>query len=128
MLLGATALVALSVVPSSGAAVRWFLSPHAGLDQVGCEVASKRPRLGTYAECQTARPQRAMTLHANGVSHICRGLQCVGNSPTNATVLAYGHSVRVGPFRCTSLRAGIRCVVTASGHGFLIGPSAFKRF
>jgi len=36
--------------------------------------------------------------------------------------------VQVGPFRCTSLRSGIRCVVSASGHGFLIGASVFKRF
>ena len=69
-----------------------------------------------------------MLLHANGVTKLCRGLQCVGNSPTNATLLGFGRSVQVGPFRCTSLRSGIRCVVSASGHGFLIGASVFKRF
>lgn len=69
-----------------------------------------------------------MTLHANGATRICRGLRCVGNSPENATILGYGRSVHVGPFLCTSLRSGIRCVVALSGHGFLIGPSVFKRF
>jgi hypothetical protein len=69
-----------------------------------------------------------MTLHATGTTSVCRGLRCVGNSPENATVLAYGKSVRVGPFLCTSLHSGVRCAVAASGHGFLIGPKVFKSF
>jgi hypothetical protein len=105
--------------------VRWFGSTGSG---VWCEVASKRPQLGTYAACGTAQPQRSVTLLANSTTRVCRGLVCVGNAPTTATHLRYGGSVAVGPFRCTSLQSGIRCLVVSSGHGFLIGKRVLKRF
>jgi hypothetical protein len=37
--------------------------------------------------------------------------------------LQYGKSVTIGRFRCTSAVAGLSCVVTKTGKGFLIGPA-----
>jgi hypothetical protein len=53
---------------------------------------------------------------------------CLGNEPNDAFTLRYGRSVRLGPFRCTSLRVGMRCVFVRTGHGFLISRESLKRF
>jgi hypothetical protein len=69
----------------------------------------------------------SVTLHPNGRLDLCHGVKCLGNGPVNATMLAYGRSVTVGPFRCTSLRIGMRCVVRSTGHGFLLSRAGVKR-
>jgi hypothetical protein len=61
-----------------------------------------------------------VTLNAYGEVSTCSGTQCLGNPPQNAKRLKVGASVRVGPFRCLSLRTAMRCVVVSSGHGFSI--------
>jgi hypothetical protein len=66
-------------------------------------------------------------MHANGRLDQCRGVRCLGNGPDNATTLAYGRSLVVGPFRCTSLTTGMRCVVRTSGHGFLLSRAGVAR-
>jgi hypothetical protein len=111
---------------AAGATVQWFHSPSGNIE---CEVASQRPHVPpphTYAYCQTFQPLRSVTLSASGRTHVCPG--CVGNGPENAFTLRYGRSVQVGPFRCTSLKIGMRCAVPRSGHGFLISRDALKRF
>jgi hypothetical protein len=110
---------------ASLAAVRFFHSPSGN---ISCEVASNRATLGTYAFCQTVDEPRNVTLHADGSMKICNGVGCLGDAPEGATTLAYGTSVRVGPFRCTSLTSGMRCVAAPSGHGFLISRGAIRRF
>jgi hypothetical protein len=66
-------------------------------------------------------------MHADARLALCNGVHCLGNGPTNATMLAYGRSVVVGPFRCTSLTSGMRCVVRSSGHGFVLSRAGVKR-
>jgi uncharacterized protein DUF6636 len=107
------------------AAVSWFHSPSGN---ISCEVASKRGALGTYASCQTVNAPRSVLLHSDGSMKVCNGMGCLGNGPTSAFTLGYGKSVVVGPFKCTSLTSGMRCVVVRSGHGFLLSRSALKRF
>jgi hypothetical protein len=137
--LAATALVfsastqAMTSTESTGsgqsqASVRWFRSPSGNIE---CQVEFLRRvggRLNTEAMCQTFEPIRSVTLYRGGRIRVCRGLGCVGNGPENAFTLRYGHSMRLGLFRCTSLRMGMRCVVVGSGHGFLISREALKRF
>jgi hypothetical protein len=65
-------------------------------------------------------------LHVNGRLDQCRGVRCLSNGPTNATTLGYGASVVVWPFRCTSLRTGMRCV-RIHGHGFLLSRAGVTR-
>jgi hypothetical protein len=106
-------------------AVRWFHAPSGNIE---CEVASHDVR-GTYAHCQTFRPLQTARLAAGGRTAVCVRRSCpVGNGPENATTLPYGHSLRVGIFRCTSAVTGIRCVVTANGHGFRIARDGVRTF
>jgi hypothetical protein len=110
---------------ASTSTVRWFHSPSRNIE---CEVASHDFR-GTYADCQTFKPLQIARLGANGHTSICANRACpVGNGPENATTLAYGHSLRVGIFRCTSSVAGVRCMVIASGHGFRIAREGVTTF
>ena len=58
---------------------------------------------------------------------ICHGQKCVGNPPEDARTLRYGHSISVGPFRCTALRRGVHCVVKKLGYGFLLSAHHVTR-
>lgn len=75
--------------------------------------------LSSVRSIAEARRAIAVRLQASGRIKVCHGLGCVANGPEN-TLLRYGHSIFLGPFRCTSLRTGVRCVVTKLGHGFLL--------
>jgi hypothetical protein len=109
-------------VPEDSTAM-WFSSPSGNIQ---CEVSSGKP-LGVYAYCQTFQPERSVTMHADGRSSVCSG-GCAGNGPTDAFVLAYGTSERLGPFVCTSQTTGVRCVVSGTGRGFQISRQNIKRF
>jgi hypothetical protein len=102
---------------------RWFHSPSGNIQ---CEVASNGGT-GAHAYCQTFSPARSAQLTANGALRVCRGVACLGNGPTTSTRLAYGSSIRVGPFACTSLTAGVRCIVVSSRRGFTISRGGIKQ-
>ena len=123
----AIALAAMIVAApeASTRTVRGFHSPSGNIE---CEVASHDVR-GTYAYCQTFKPLQTANLSANGHTSICAHGPCsVGNGPEYATDLPYGHSLRIGVFRCTSTVAGVRCVAVASGHGFRIAREGVTTF
>jgi hypothetical protein len=120
----AAGLVLAGSAAAQSNVVRWFHSPSGN---IGCEVASGDVR-GTYAFCQTAVPPQTVELKANGRSVVCHRACNIGNGPVNALNLAYGHSLRVGIFRCSSAVSGVRCVVIASGHGFTIARAGVKTF
>jgi hypothetical protein len=46
----------------------------------------------------------------------------------HARVLRYGHSLKVGPFTCTSRRSGLTCKSRVSRHGFKLSKQRQKRF
>jgi hypothetical protein len=54
---------------------------------------------------------------------------CVSDSvfDPSARVLAYGHTLRLGAFRCTSRSTGMRCS-NADAHGFVLSRSAYRFF
>jgi hypothetical protein len=122
--LSTLALALAGPASSAESTVRWFYSPSGN---IGCEVAAADVR-GTYAYCQTTHPPRSVKLRANGRSHVCRGTGCIGNGPENAFKLGYGRSVKVGPFRCTSRRIGMTCLVVRSGHGFELSRERVRTF
>jgi hypothetical protein len=124
LVLIALAIVAGASASSSAARARWFHSPS---KNISCELGVSRPLLGTYAFCATLHPPRCVTLKANGQTRAPQNC-LLGNEPENTFTLRYGRSVRLGPFRCTSRRAGMRCVIVRSGHGFLISRERLKRF
>ena len=63
-------------------------------------------------------------LAAGGELDVCRSTVrgdaggCLTPGTIKAPTVRAGRSVTVGPFRCTVVAAGVRCVVTASGKGF----------
>jgi hypothetical protein len=106
-------------VPAAAtAAAKFFHSPSKNIQ---CEVRSA----GAY--CQTFTPLRSVKLTPAGTFKVCKGASCVGDGPTDAFTLSYGHSVSVGAFRCTSLASGMKCVVTRLGHGFMISRAGVAR-
>jgi hypothetical protein len=84
-------------------------------DGVHCQSERSRPYLAQVAEIQP-----------NGSVTFCSTRQpsanaCdLGNAGERASTLAFGRHVTVGAFRCTMLRAGVRCTLLAGGKGFLL--------
>lgn len=119
------AALALGAVPAPAqAAVAWFRSPSGN---IGCEVGWRRAGIGTYAYCQTGVPARSVRMNRVGTYRVCTGRACLGNPPKGVRTLAFGRSIRVGGFRCTSRRNGITCVVRATGRGFRIACQGVVR-
>jgi hypothetical protein len=108
---------------TASATVRFFHSPSGNIE---CQV-SAHDRVGTAAYCQTFTPARSVTLGPGGKLKRCRGGKCLGNGPENATTLRYGHSVTVGPFRCTSRTRGMWCVLRSTRHGFELSRRGIRR-
>jgi hypothetical protein len=119
-------LLLLAVASSAnGAAKRsFFLSPS---HNISCELHWKDGSLGSFAYCQTRSPGRSATLRSNGTLKTCTRSKCIGDPPTDAKVLAYGHSRTIGGFRCTSRRSGMTCVRTSTHKGFRIAISGVRK-
>jgi hypothetical protein len=79
------------------------------------------------ALCEDLGPGRVahVTLNVEGEVITCasRSLattKCpLGNAGERTPTFARGHRITIGRFRCEVLRAGVRCVVLATGKGFL---------
>ena len=52
----------------------------------------------------------------------------VTGAPDTLTVLEYGTATGVGPFRCESSEAGVRCENTETGSGFTLAREAAEVF
>ena len=92
-----------------------------------CEMDSGMRTIGTSVYCQTAPHYESVILRPSGKLTICHGVKCIGNPPEGVPTLTYGAWLDGGPFRCTSLKAGVKCVVRKTGKGFLISPTTIKR-
>jgi hypothetical protein len=85
----------------------------------------------TEAFCESFRPGRESKAAVNGrgkvsicASKNTRADRCgLGNAGENTPTFGKGRKVTVGAFRCAVERRGVRCVVIASGKGFLFNPS-----
>jgi hypothetical protein len=115
----------LAAAPGVGAAgiQHFFFAPG---NTTSCELDSQMPKVGTAAYCQTFPHAESVTMNAAGKLKICHGVQCIGNPPDQVPTLVYGAWIDAGPFRCTSTRAGMKCVVRRTGHGFLVSPTAIR--
>ena len=92
--------------------------------------------LGREVVCQSRVPPQKVTMDHTGRVTICRdptpsntSNECGIGDPGEGKipVLAYGRHLTVGRFRCDSLVTGVRCVVTATGKGFLINRDGVRR-
>jgi hypothetical protein len=88
----------------------------------------------TEALCEhvSGRSQSKATLSADGSVVLCRthsitSNRCnLGNAGEGSPTYAVGKTVTVGRFGCTVQAAGVRCIVTASGKGFLLGKRQLR--
>lgn len=110
--------------PAAAGEQHFFFAPGV---TTSCEVDVGMPKLGTTAYCQTYPHSASVVLHPTGKLKICHGIRCIGNPPDGVPTLTYGAWLDYGPFRCTSLKSGVKCVVRHSGRGFLISPTSIKR-
>jgi hypothetical protein len=130
IVLAAFALAVGSAYASSGSQ-RFFFTR--GPNGASCEIDVAVRGLPAQAWCVVGPPhvQAAkavgVTLTASGDLKTCHGVRCLGNAPEKTPTLSYGRSTTLGPFRCTSLRAGVRCVVTHRGRGFVLSAHGIKR-
>jgi hypothetical protein len=103
------------------ATITEFYSPS---KNISCEIDNN---VGTSATtgalCLTISPPKSVTLKTDGTLAECTGVNCLSNAGTNTPTLAYGQSITLGPFTCTSSTAGMKCTL-ASGDGFLISSAA----
>ena len=116
-------LIAASAPAVSQAAVTWIQSPSGNL---GCEVADRYAGI-TRIYCQSWNKPHTVRMGLKGGLRMCRGTRCLGNPPPDMRKLPYGRTVTVGRFRCTSLRAGIRCHVRSTGWGFLVDREGVRK-
>jgi hypothetical protein len=94
----------------------------------GCEMGGGGVDCETYS---TAISQK-VRLNGRGAVRFCSehgtdnrcGLGNFGELTVNHRV---GQQVKVGPFRCRVLRAGVQCTVIATGKGFLINKTKTVR-
>jgi hypothetical protein len=104
---------------------------------VTCGLADTADHVGITCFSVRSRPslliQRA-TLGAKGRAKLCRsrglrGSGCgLGNSGEDPVpTYKYGTDLTVGRFRCRVLRSGVRCVVAATGKGFVINRTRARR-
>jgi hypothetical protein len=121
------AVVAFIALACAGTAVageqHFFFAPGV---TTSCELDLAMPQIGTTAYCQTYPHTESVALDANGKVTVCHGVKCIGNPPDGVPALAYGASLDNGPIRCTSLKAGVKCVIRKTGRGFLISPTAIR--
>lgn len=123
-------LIAYGAVAVSKKSVTYarFLTPSGN---IACEMADTGTSQASVG-CIIQKPPAIAQLDARGVVKLCQhqGLKCAGNlgepqSPPRK--LAYGHSIQVGRFRCTSALTGVTCLVTATGKGFFISKQSVRR-
>jgi len=121
---------AVAQTHASAGLQRVFFTP--GLNAASCEIDVGLPALPTSVWCVEelkvpVNKAIGVTLTRKGHLKICRGEKCVGNPATNTPTLRYGRVLSLGPFRCTSLRAGVRCLVKATRQGFLLSAHRVER-
>jgi hypothetical protein len=83
----------------------------------------------TEALCEhlSNRSQSKATLSANGSVTLCRthsitSNRCeLGNAAVTSPTYPIGKTVTIGRFTCTVQTNGVRCLLTASGKGFVLG-------
>jgi uncharacterized protein DUF6636 len=118
----ALALALLVVAAPALARERDFQTPS---KRIRCAAFSSGGP-GAFVRCDLSfLNDRAALLRARGRGRIVRVTDAV--SSTDAPVLRYGHSLRFGPFRCTSRTSGLTCRSRA-GHGFFVSRERRRTF
>ncbi len=120
----------LAVQPASGRAVEGtaeFLVRAGHTKSVGCGMYDESP-LNPSVVCQrvTRHYQSKATLRPDGSVVLCRShsidsKRCgLGNAGVFIPAYGPGKEVRAGRFSCRVIAGGARCIVTATGRGFIL--------
>ena len=114
--------------PTSGTYARFYTPSR----NIACEMSDNGTAQAAIG-CIMQKPPALASLKVNGVATICQhqALKCTGNLGDDPSLpapreLAYGSSVTVGRFRCTSASTGVTCIVTATGKGFFISRQSVR--
>ncbi len=118
LLAALVALACASPLAQAAPRQRFFLSPS---HNISCEIDVGQVGIPEQAYCQTMQPLASATLTATGKVRACHGTRCIGNPPERDPTLAYGRSVSLGQFRCTSRVSGVTC--SGRTGGFTISRS-----
>lgn len=131
----AAALIACIAAASAGAAANEaeFYARTGTGSTLSCAIYDGYAG-STAAFCEyVSKPTQAKaTLTAGGSVVLCRthsitSNRCgLGNAGENSPTYKVGKTVTVGPFACTVGASGVRCVVTATGKGFLLGAKKME--
>lgn len=129
------AMVATAWPSAAGAArnAAEFYARTAGGKTVSCAIYDGYAgSTETLCEFVSRHTQAKATLGADGSVLLCRthsvtSNRCnLGNAGEGSPTYGVGKTVTVGRFACTVRAAGVRCVVRASGKGFLLGPKRLR--
>jgi hypothetical protein len=114
--------------PTSGTYARFYTPSR----NIACEMSDNDTAQAGIG-CIMQKPPALASLKVSGLATICQhqALKCTGNLGDNPSLpapreLAYGSSVTVGRFRCTSASTGVTCVVIATGKGFFISRQSVR--
>jgi hypothetical protein len=90
-------------------------------------ICGAPPRSSLVVNCQERGTARYFDVNLYVGGSVRRGNG--GGDPGESYVrtIPYGHSVSWTAARCTSLKTGMRCVLTRTGHGFLINLAGIHR-
>ncbi|HEV7845067.1 MAG TPA: DUF6636 domain-containing protein [Thermoleophilaceae bacterium] len=130
-LLAVTVVVAALAAASPASAAVFFHSPS---NNIRCVIqATQLARCDITERDWTPPPKPASCPGdwANGlqVGRHGRGrFTCVTDAVDGGKALPYGESIERGRFRCTSRRAGMRCVNKRTHHGFGLSRQRARRF
>jgi hypothetical protein len=132
------ALVAWLAVAPAGAgaaqgAAEFYARGPSGTATVSCAIYDGYAgQSEALCEHISGHAESKATLSADGSVVLCRGHsiesnRCgLGNVGENAPTYRVGKTVTVGRFACAVQAAGVRCTVTATGKGFLLGTRRLR--
>jgi hypothetical protein len=116
---GLAVALLVALVPASSTATTTFIQSPS--HNIACQLDSHSGAL-----CTVLSLQRQASVSQRG--HV-RVFAQNSNPPSGGVrTLRYGHSIRLGKVRCTSLRRGMRCTQVRRHHGFIAFRSGFRTF
>ena len=127
----AVALCCLAAAGQASAAV-YFHSPSRNIRCVIAATALARCDIAERAWSPPPKPRSCPGDWGNGMQVAPEGFgrfTCANDAVPAGRELAYGDSIRRGPFRCTLRhRRGMRCVNLGTAHGFALSRTRARGF
>jgi hypothetical protein len=133
-LVAATAALGLAAPALADSALLSFQTPTKNIGCIMDSTYGARCDIAKRDWSPPARPKSCPSVTGYGqgleVGRKGRGhIVCAGDTTLRqGGVLAYGHSRRLGRYKCTSRAAGVTCTNLSTDHGFFISRQSYRRF